>query len=77
MQNQDWQLLKAAIARLPPGPFHFSDLYGEAWQQFWIGERVQRGHDFQRAVAHGEFPGVLDTGKKRGGGRVYLRQSDS
>ncbi|WP_432697201.1 DUF1413 domain-containing protein [Marinobacterium sp. YM272] len=53
------------------GEFHFSEIYGAGWKQLWIGDRVKLGHAFLNAVRKGEFPGVVDTGIKRGGGRLY------
>ncbi|SEG82773.1 DUF1413 domain-containing protein [Marinobacterium lutimaris] len=53
------------------GEFHFPEIYGPGWEQLWIGDRVKLGHAFLNAVRKGEFPGVTDTGVKRGGGRCY------
>ncbi len=53
------------------GEFPFSEIYGPDWERLWIGDRVKLGHAFLNAVRKGEFPGVSDTGVKRGGGRLY------
>ena len=38
----------------------------------YIGDKVKLGHAFLNAVRAREIPGVIDTGTKKGGGRLYL-----
>lgn len=57
-----------------PGEFHFSDIYGPDWQGLYIGDRVKLGHEFLRLVRENTFSGILDTGKKKNGGRIYLKE---
>ncbi len=63
--------LRRHLADRAPGPFHFPELYGPDWDDLWIGDRVQLGHQFLMAVRAGHFPGVEDSGEKKGGGRLY------
>ncbi|ASK33299.1 DUF1413 domain-containing protein [Alloalcanivorax mobilis] len=65
--------LEAALKKRAPGAFHFSELYGEGWQRLYIGDRVKLGNAFLRLVRQGRFPGVEDTGTKKGGGRLYRK----
>ena len=65
--------LEQALARQAPGTFHFSEIYGPEWQTLYIGERVKLGNAFLRLVRQGAFDGVSDTGRKAGGGRIYLK----
>lgn len=66
--------LKKTLAQLAPGTFHFSEIYGPEWSTLYIGDRVKLGNEFLRKVRGGEFAGVTDTGRKKGGGRVYLKE---
>ena len=63
--------LRARLADRPAGPFHFPDLYGLGWDALWICDKVKTGRRFLEAVRAGKFPGVEDTGTKKGGGRLY------
>ena len=63
--------LRARLAERPAGMFHFPDLYGPSWDDLWIGDKVKTGRRFLEAVRAGKFPGVEDTGVKKGGGRLY------
>ncbi|MDQ0314150.1 DUF1413 domain-containing protein [Amorphus orientalis] len=63
--------LKAALSDRPPGEFHFPEIYGSGWEELWIGDKVKTGRAFLNAVRSGVFPGVEDTGRKAGGGRLY------
>lgn len=76
MTELDLKSLWAALATRNPGPFHFAALYGPAWAQLYIGDKVKYGHAFLNAVRAGKLPGVIDTGTKKGGGRLYLWQPD-
>lgn len=71
MEDAEIQRLTARIAERAPGPFHFPEVYGPAWDRLFIGDKVRIGRQFLNAVRAGRFPGVEDTGRKRGGGRVY------
>ncbi|AMM86383.1 DUF1413 domain-containing protein [Martelella sp. AD-3] len=57
-----------------PGEFHFPELYGKGWNRLSIGDKVKIGREFLNAVRKGRFPGVEDTGRKKGGGRVYVKR---
>jgi hypothetical protein len=63
--------LRARLADRPSGTFHFPDLYGPGWDALWIGDKVKTGRRFLEAARAGKFPGVEDTGHKKGGGRLY------
>lgn len=65
--------LHERAAGFSPGEFHFPDLYGEGWDRLWIGDKVRIGRDFLNAVRAGKLPGVEDTGRKAGGGRIYRK----
>ena len=39
---------------------------------FYIGDKVKTGRAFMEAVRAGKLPGVKDTGRKQGRGRVYV-----
>ncbi|WP_115718017.1 DUF1413 domain-containing protein [Gallaecimonas mangrovi] len=67
--------LKQAISQLGPGPFHFSDLYGDSWQRLYIGDKVSFGRHFLQQVRQGNFWGVEDTGGKDAQGRIYVKIS--
>lgn len=67
MTELDLKSLWAALATRNPGPFHFAALYGPAWAQLYIGDKVKYGHAFLNAVRAGKLPGVIDTGTKTGG----------
>jgi hypothetical protein len=68
--------IRKAIATRTPGPFHFSEVYGPGWDRLYVGDKVKLGREFMRAVDGGRFPGVVDTGRKAGGGRLYLLKGD-
>jgi len=59
---------------MEPGEFHFPQLYGEDWNRLYIGDKVKIGREFLNAVRAGAFPGVEDTGRKKGGGRLYVKR---
>ncbi|RVV99152.1 DUF1413 domain-containing protein [Mesobaculum littorinae] len=71
MQDCERDRLAGRLADFDTGEFHFPDLYGPGWDSLPIGEKVSRGRDFLKAVRNGDFPGVDDTGRKAGGGRLY------
>lgn len=73
MAPLDMTTLRAAVASRPPGEFHLSEAVGADWESLWIGDKVKTGNAFLRAVRNGEVPGVADTGRKAGGGRVYVK----
>lgn len=59
--------------KLDFGPFYFPDLYGPKWQALYIGDKVRLGHEFLLDVRKGDFPGIIDSGKKKGRGHIYLK----
>ncbi|TPW28626.1 DUF1413 domain-containing protein [Martelella alba] len=65
--------LKTKLLGLEPGDFHFPTLYGEGWDDLYIGDKVRLGREFLAAVRKGAFSGVSDTGEKKGGGRIYRK----
>ncbi|GAA5120334.1 DUF1413 domain-containing protein [Alloalcanivorax gelatiniphagus] len=67
------QRLEKALKKRPPGEFHFPQVYGAGWDQLYIGDKVKLGNTFLRLVRLGRFPGIEDTGKKKGGGRLYRK----
>ncbi|WP_210259943.1 DUF1413 domain-containing protein [Martelella sp. HB161492] len=67
------EILKTRLLALEPGDFHFPALYGEGWDDLYIGDKVRLGREFLAAVRKGTFPGVSDTGEKKGGGRIYRK----
>lgn len=71
MDPQEIARLRKRIAARPPGTFHFPDVYGPDWDHLFIGDKVRIGRTFLEAVRAGHFPGVQDTGRKTGGGRLY------
>ncbi|MAC78356.1 MAG: DUF1413 domain-containing protein [Rhodobacteraceae bacterium] len=71
MDNALKTRLAGALRARPAGPFHFRDLYGPGWDALYIGDKVKLGNAFLRLVRDGDFPGLRDTGRKAGGGRVY------
>ena len=73
MTEDDIRRLRHNIARHPASTFHFPEIYGEGWDDLYIGDRVKLGHAFLDAVRAGKFPDVMDTGIKKGGGRVYQK----
>ncbi|WP_339779887.1 DUF1413 domain-containing protein [uncultured Thalassospira sp.] len=73
MTDDEITRLRHLIAKHPPGEFHFPEIYGPDWDRLYIGDKVKRGHAFMNAVRAGKFPGVTDTGAKKGGGRVYQK----
>ncbi|MCC9623917.1 single-stranded DNA-binding protein [Thalassospira sp. MA62] len=72
MTQLDIQSLKTTLQDRDPGPFHFPEIYGADWDRLYIGDKVKLGHAFLNAVRAGKLPGVIDTGTKKGGGRLYL-----
>lgn len=74
MIKLDLTTLTSTLQTRAPGPFHFLEIYGPDWDQLYIGDKVKLGHAFLNAVRAGKFPGVVDTGTKKGGGRLYLWQ---
>lgn len=76
MTEAEIDRLRQAIAAHPPGPFHLSDVFGPLWPRLDIGARVRAGRDFLQAVRRGALPGVIDSGRKQAGGRIYLRNMD-
>ncbi|RCK44196.1 hypothetical protein TH25_20035 [Thalassospira profundimaris] len=73
MTEDDIRRLQQNIARHPARTFHFPEIYGNGWDDLYIGDKVQMGHQFLDAVRAGNFPGVADTGTKKDGGRVYQK----
>jgi len=71
MNDQEITRLRERLAERAPGEFHFPEIYGPAWDRLYIGDKVRIGRTFLEAVRAGRFPGVEDTGRKKGGGRVY------
>lgn len=74
MREADFTRIHDAVARQEPGTFHLSEIYGPDWTSLTIGERVRLGNEFLQAVRAGTFGGVEDTGRKAGGGRVYMKR---
>lgn len=74
MNSDDMERLRTRLLGQEPGEFHFPALYGERWDDLWIGDKVKFGREFLNAVRAGKFPDVEDTGRKKGGGRVYLKR---
>ncbi|MBO6886578.1 MAG: DUF1413 domain-containing protein [Thalassospira sp.] len=72
MTQLDLDKLKATLVTRAPGPFHFHEIYGQGWETLYIDDKVKLGHAFLNAVRAGKLPGVVDTGTKKGGGRLYL-----
>lgn len=73
MQAAQLKALDRAILALQPGTFHFQEIYGPHWDGLYIGDKVKLGREFLGLVRGGRFPQVMDTGKKKAGGRVYLK----
>ncbi|MEQ5775041.1 DUF1413 domain-containing protein [Thalassospira sp. NFXS8] len=73
MTDEEIIRLRHQINQLPTGNFHFPEIYGPDWDTLYIGDKVKRGHAFMNAVRAGKFPGIIDTGTKKGGGRVYQK----
>ena len=71
MDEQDIERLLHHLRKREAGEFHFPEVYGPDWDRLYIGDKVRLGHAFLNAVREGRFPGVEDTGVKKGGGRVY------
>lgn len=71
MDRTEIARLRARLAERPVGEFHFPEIYGPGWDDLWIGDKVKTGRQFLEAVRAGKFPGVEDTGLKKGGGRLY------
>ncbi|OSQ39806.1 DUF1413 domain-containing protein [Thalassospira mesophila] len=73
MTDEEIARLRHQLTHLPAGNFHFPEIYGPTWDQLYIGDKVKSGHAFMNAVRAGKFPGIIDTGIKKGGGRVYQK----
>ncbi len=73
MQAERLKALEKAIFALAPGEFHFPEIYGPSWNELYVGDKVKLGREFMNLVRKGNFPQVMDTGKKKAGGRVYLK----
>lgn len=73
MQTEQWNAVEGAISTLPPGEFHFSAVYGSGWDALYVGDKVKFGRKFMNLVRKGDVAKVSDTGKKKAGGRIYLR----
>ena len=71
MDEREIVRLQKKIVGLEPGEFHFPEIYDPRWDELFIGDKVRRGRQFLESVRAGVFPGVEDTGRKKGGGRVY------
>ncbi|WP_375261037.1 DUF1413 domain-containing protein [Palleronia sp.] len=69
LSQDEAERLQEQIDATEPGEFRLRDLYGDAWEGFPIGEKVDRGRAFLEAVRQDRFPEVEDLGK-RSGGRV-------
>jgi hypothetical protein len=67
--------LEKAIAVLGPGEFHFPQIYGADWNELYVGDKVKLGREFMNLVRKGQFAQVMDTGRKKAGGRLYLKAS--
>ncbi|MEW5421264.1 DUF1413 domain-containing protein [Amorphus sp. 3PC139-8] len=70
MNEREIARLKTELAKRPAGEFHFPEVYGSGWDRLYIGDKVKTGREFLEAVRRGLFPGVEDTGTKKGG-RLY------
>ncbi|MCX8997063.1 single-stranded DNA-binding protein [Rhizobiaceae bacterium BDR2-2] len=73
MQPERLKALEKAISALAPGEFHFPEIYGPDWNELYVGDKVKLGREFMTLVRKGYFAQVTDTGKKKAGGRVYLK----
>ncbi len=73
MHAERLKALEAAISARSPGEFHFPEIYGSGWNELYVGDKVKLGHEFMNLVREGRFMNVTDTGKKKAGGRVYLK----
>ncbi|APX22744.1 MAG: DUF1413 domain-containing protein [Rhodobacteraceae bacterium] len=73
MDDTELTRLHDAAAGLPAGEFHLPELYGPDWDRLWIGDKVKTGRAFLQAVRAGRLPGIEDTGRKAGGGRIYRK----
>lgn len=71
MDDAELTRLRARLAQQPAGEFHLPEIYGPRWDALPIGEKVRTGREFLRAVRQERLPGVEDTGRKKGGGRLY------
>lgn len=75
MHTERLKALEKAIAVLGPGEFHFSEIYGADWSGLYVGDKVKLGREFMNLVRKGRFAQVTDTGRKKAGGRIYLKAS--
>ena len=75
MQAERLKALEKAISAIEPGEFHFPEIYGPDWSELYVGDKVKLGREFLNLVRKGNFARVTDTGKKRAGGRIYLKTS--
>ena len=73
MQTERSKAVERAISALSPGEFHFSTVYGPDWDELYVGDKVKFGREFLNRVRKGDVPHVTDTGRKKAGGRIYLR----
>ena len=71
MDHEDIRKLQNRLQDWSAGEFYFPDLYGPGWDDLYIGDKVRTGRAFMEAVRAGKLPGVKDTGRKQGRGRVY------
>jgi len=71
LDDETLQRLKTRIGEMPPGEFHLPAVWVGDWEKLFVGDKVRLGRDFLEAVRDGRLPGVEDTGRKKGGGRVY------
>ncbi|MWD30109.1 DUF1413 domain-containing protein [Aquicoccus sp. SCR17] len=72
MTSDEMTAIRRSLAQRSPGQFHLPEIWGGDWDALAIGDKVKTGRDFLEAVRRGEFAGVEDTGRKAGGGRLYL-----
>ncbi len=72
MKASEIERLRQRLRQRSEGEFHYPELYGLDWDRLSIGARVRYGREFLEAVRKGVFPGVEDTGRKKGGGRLYI-----
>ncbi|MEO9340421.1 DUF1413 domain-containing protein [Mesorhizobium sp. SB112] len=73
MQPERLKRIEKTISALGPGEFHFPEIYGADWNELYVGDKVKLGREFMDLVRKGYFAQVRDTGEKKAGGRVYVK----